>query len=284
MKNFFKGLGKGILYLLLYLGVSIFVELIFTIIIFAVELPKILISTENGADVDMVAITESLTNAVLKQALLITVIAGIVTLGILFLVFKLRKKKFFQEFSLRKIKGSAIVPILFFGVGLQLAIGFIWSVIPFPENWTETYADRASLISEGNIVIALIATIIMAPLVEEIIFRGLIYTRMKKGMNLIVAGLLSSLLFGIVHGTLIWASYAFVLGMILVWLFERYQSLLATILLHFIFNAGGMILGYFEEMPDLLFIAISIIGIVLVFIGGVWINLSTKKSVGSVFL
>ena len=109
----------------------------------------------------------------------------------------------------------------------------------------------------------------MAPVLEEIVFRGLVYTRLKKGMPAIVAAVLTSLLFGIMHGTIIWVIYAFVLGMVMTWVFERYQSLAANIIFHFTFNLMGLVLSMIPESAEFvvwILLAVSIVGCVFTFI------------------
>ena len=84
------------------------------------------------------------------------------------------------------------------------------NLIPFPQAWIDSYEASSSELL-GNVGIALwIAVVIMAPLVEELTFRGFMYTRLKQGMPKWIAVVLTSLVFGIVHGTIIWAIYTFV--------------------------------------------------------------------------
>ena len=65
-----------------------------------------------------------------------------------------------------------------------------------------------------------ISVVIMAPLVEELTFRGFMYTRLKQGMPKWIAIIVTSLIFGCVHGTIIWAMYTFVFSLALIFVFE----------------------------------------------------------------
>ena len=67
----------------------------------------------------------------------------------------------------------------------------------------------------GSLIIMLISIVIIAPIVEEIIFRGLILSRLNKVMNTTVALIVSSLIFAILHGHILWVTYAFCVGYII---------------------------------------------------------------------
>lgn len=78
----------------------------------------------------------------------------------------------------------------------------------------------------------LISAIFFAPFFEEIIFRGYIGEILKKSCGFTVAWLVSSLLFGIAHGTPSIIVSATVSGLVLGFYYLRYRSLVLVILLH----------------------------------------------------
>ena len=77
-----------------------------------------------------------------------------------------------------------------------------------------------------------------APLSEEVVFRGYIYTAVKRMAGLPVAVILSGLLFGAVHMSLVALLPLTVLGIILALSYEYTGSLWAPIAIHFCFNAA----------------------------------------------
>lgn len=72
----------------------------------------------------------------------------------------------------------------------------------------------------------------------------------------------ASLVFGLMHGTIIWVLYAFVLGMVMTWIFERYQSLTANIIFHLAFNAMGLVLSAIPESMEFIVWIFFVAGIV----------------------
>ena len=87
-------------------------------------------------------------------------------------------------------------------------------------------------------VFGIISITIMAPLVEELLFRGAIQGYMlRKGMKPLNAILIASAIFGIVHMNPIQIPFAFAIGLILGWLYYRTGSVVPGIIGHFINNS-----------------------------------------------
>ena len=70
------------------------------------------------------------------------------------------------------------------------------------------------------------------PVVEELIFRGLAYKRMREYASPLMAGITTSMLFAVFHGNLVQGVYAFLLGALLCYVYEKYHSFWAPVLLH----------------------------------------------------
>ena len=73
---------------------------------------------------------------------------------------------------------------------------------------------------------------IAAPVAEELLFRGILYRRMRTWLSVGPSALAALLIFAAVHGNLLQALYAFILGALLVWIYERFAKLTAPIILH----------------------------------------------------
>ena len=87
-------------------------------------------------------------------------------------------------------------------------------------------------------VFGIISIAIMAPLVEELLFRGAIQGYMlRKGMKPLHAILIASAIFGIVHLNPIQVPFAFAIGLIFGWLYYRTGSVIPGIVGHFINNS-----------------------------------------------
>jgi uncharacterized protein len=89
-------------------------------------------------------------------------------------------------------------------------------------------------------VLAVIAAVLMAPLIEEVVFRGVLFQGLKRRFGLWPAALISGLLFAIVHVEVqqpIYSLALLFLGVFLGWTMHRFGTLLVPLVAHATFNA-----------------------------------------------
>jgi membrane protease YdiL (CAAX protease family) len=97
------------------------------------------------------------------------------------------------------------------------------------------------LLPEGLSAIDALAMLFLAgfaaPFGEELLFRGVLYTLFRERWGVWFSVLLSSLLFGIIHGNLAVGLTGFLLGIVAAVVFEYSRSLWTAILVHSINNS-----------------------------------------------
>lgn len=88
----------------------------------------------------------------------------------------------------------------------------------------------------GEIALAFVALVVIAPIVEEIVFRGFMLPTFAKKFGWRPAVLMTSLLFGLVHWQLNVGIITFIMGLLLAWLYKKTGSLWPAILFHSLKN------------------------------------------------
>lgn len=250
-KKLFASLGKAACYTLLFIGMQLIVSMIFALVAgVSAAIPYI----ADNSTLDMDAIMRMMTEALYKEALTITLISSVCSLAFLALFFAVRKKNVFAQTYLAKgLPNLAFLPLVLGGMCLAGFVGILLDMLPIPEHILEEYSQSAQMLGGAGWV-AVLSSVVVAPIAEEVIFRGLVYTRLRRAMPPIVAMLLSSAVFGLLHGQLLWVCYAFFVGLVMAFVFERTGTVQATILLHFAFNlAGSYLLGSVPSSPILAF-------------------------------
>lgn len=259
MKQGLKAVGKVIVYFGVYLLTQVLVSVVYSIILTAKT------GAEMGTGSDGLDEVTMIVSALLMERLMeMTFVAGIVSLFIYWLVFLIRKKKFTKEICLRKIPVSGILPIAIMAAAFNIITTVIISFIPWPQEWMDSYIQNSSAI-DGSLM-AWLTAVFTAPILEEIVFRGLIYTRLKKGFPVAAAAVITSVIFAIAHGTIIWMIYTFIFSLVLIWIFEKFQSLTASIILHMFYNLSGMALSLIPEDAGVLILILFVVSIVGVFL------------------
>ncbi|WP_017471213.1 CPBP family intramembrane glutamic endopeptidase [Amphibacillus jilinensis] len=86
-----------------------------------------------------------------------------------------------------------------------------------------------------NLILLVIAFVIIAPILEEILFRAVIFGFLKAKFGLVIALVVSSLIFGLLHpGHILSAS---IMGMAITLLYVKSNTLLSAIIFHMVWNA-----------------------------------------------
>ncbi len=236
---------------------------------------------------------EAMTNGVLElytentmSVVVLYQVLGVIVFG-LWYFFGMKQKKLAVPKAVRNVPTIAGAIIL--GVGAQFAIsGVLQLLMDVVPEVMQSYVDLMEAAGLGEMTVAtILATVILAPIGEEILCRGITFRLAKKvSNNFWVANIIQALAFGILHGNLVQGTYAFILGLILGVLYERYQSLYVPMLVHLVLNFSGMflveaVLGNFEPTV-LLCSVVSAIGIAAVVVGMLMMQNRVKNEEGVV--
>ena len=183
----------------------------------------------------------------LKTPLAATIFSALVyTLSFIFLLFTLKHIKPLKDPVTRNELGLKDL-ITFSDIGLAIAGFFgyltfsailtaLFSVLPWfnlTENQPLLYS---TLISPLNKVFAAIALVVVGPILEEVIYRGLIYGKLRKKHSLITSILIVSILFGFLHGQWNVGVDVFALSVVACLMRETTGTIYAGIILHILKN------------------------------------------------
>lgn len=161
----------------------------------------------------------------------------------------------------RLIKSTSIKDIGFGAISIGTAIksaGLALLCVPIIailSNLTSLINGNAA---EGAITrvidkpmwLSLVIMALVPALVEEFVFRGILFSAYKK-RNPFKGILLSAFLFGLMHLNINQFSYAFVLGIVFGFMAYATGSIWAGVLMHFVINADSVIKAYLLSNVDL---------------------------------
>ena len=127
----------------------------------------------------------------------------------------------------------------------------LWSF--FRQSFTD-YLEVFSPLLEHNIAMSFLFMVILFPLLEEIIYRGIILEGLLQNHDRRFALVFSALIFALIHMIIIQVIPAFFSGLLLGWLYLRYRSLLLVFFAHAVNNLASLIsyqLVDFAEIPEM---------------------------------
>ena len=201
-------------------------------------------------------------------------VIAVVVFG-LFYYFVWGKKK--RPAGTEKPKWHRIPVIIVMGVLLQIAIsGALNLIYVWKPEWLREYLQMMQTIGLGDMTfLVILASVILAPIGEELLCRGIMLKLAEKVTNRFwLANILQALAFGVIHGNLVQGSYAFILGLVLGYVYGKYRNIWICMLLHAVINfSSNYVDEIFYALPENAFVAgmaVIVLVTVLLLAGCFW--------------
>lgn len=268
VKAFFAAIGYLIIALLSQLSVATIGGIIIGIFYVINEMGN----TTNGInsinpDLDsLIQFTLSVTNIFL-------LISSVLTILILFLIYKIRKKNCSDELQLKKTSGFNIGFAIILGISCWLFNSGVLSLIEETGLFSSQFQymeDLMAPLSSGSLILSIITVGIIAPFAEEFLFRGVIYNTLSKKISIRWTIIIQAILFGVFHFNLIQGVYATLLGLVFGYVTYKTKSLWPAVIMHILNNLIATIAPYVLSQSfggTMVYILFAIIGAIGIIIG-----------------
>ena len=184
---------------------------------------------------------EKLSNYINSNTLLITLITAIIFVPIYYIIYKKYKNKDTVNFNLKH---------LFISILLGISISFIYNILIYNINIFINFTDAFNK-SNIPIYIQIISSGLVGPIIEELIFRGIIYNKLKEFNKPMKAIIICSIIFGIIHFNIMEIIYAFGVSFLLIYLYEKTKSLIYPIVMHMFLNISAILLVNFGDLDSI---------------------------------
>ncbi len=160
------------------------------------------------------------------------------TLFILFYGFRKTKASLLEVFPLKLFNPLVVIPLIVFFWGahnlLEVVNEAVEKALPAPYWFWELFSKVFE--SDYGWWGAFMKVVIIAPVIEELIFRGIVLHGLRKNYSATTAVLVSAILFSLFHLNPWQMPATFVLGVLLGWLMIRSNNILLAILGHSLNN------------------------------------------------
>ncbi len=236
-ENVFDKIVNVISPLIIYLFVNLFAQAGFTLAALFIQLKSV---GENGGNYKTsVSFVDNMESLVAKNTLTVTFITVLIALPIMFYLFYKNSNKILLKTEWKKM----YVPILI-GAFASAGVSKLVTLLPI-DGIIGNYSKTSANVMSSNLPLQLITLVIFGPIMEELMFRGLIYNRLKQFNEKTIAAYISALIFAVYHFNLVQGIYTFILGLLIVYVYEEYKSIVAPIILHIAANGIAVFLNYF---------------------------------------
>ena len=144
----------------------------------------------------------------------------------------------------KSLSVKAVLSLAIVGATLSLGINFLFSVTGFTQS-SEQYQQVAETQFALPLWLACIFYGVLSPIVEETVFRGIVYRALCRNTTKTLGLIGSALLFGAFHGNVVQMVYASLMGLVMAIVYQKYQNLLAPIVFHGAANIAIYSITYF---------------------------------------
>lgn len=154
-----------------------------------------------------------------------------------------RKRGFFKIGEAERILGCGeVVWMALLGISLCHLVNMLLAVLQLTRLFPGYEELSEQVFANQNPLWMILWAGIVAPIAEELIFRGLIFRRLRDYVHVGWAIGISAFLFGIYHGNVLQFIYAGILGACFAYCYFRLDSLWAPVVLHIGANCWSVIL------------------------------------------
>ncbi|MDQ0150332.1 CPBP family intramembrane glutamic endopeptidase [Eubacterium multiforme] len=267
MKKYLSIFLKVIGFILEYLLFQVGVVLVYSIII-SIEVLK------ENRNLELV-LKEKVGNNIFT----LFMIAAIINFFVYILMFRNKNKNLFKRCKFNRINIRYIPKLILVIIGMTLTS--VALVSEFGDIFNSYNVVQQAIIQSYNSIISMFSIIVVLPIFEEILFRGLVFYELRERFSVIATVIIQALIFGIWHLNPLQAVYTFFAGIIFGVILVFTNSIWGSIIAHIIYNLLGSLcipaLIYFlgDSVDIYMYI---IVGIILFILGIILMYKQYKRS------
>lgn len=194
--------------------------------------------------------------ASLGLSIALAVLEAVAITGVVWLVGLKRRGLGWEAVGLRLPSGQWVVAALLLGAGVIPFAGLVALAVRTILGQADQNPLIPFLAPSGFSWLGFVSMLILgglaAPFAEELFFRGVLYTWLRGRWGVWAAVIISSLIFGVLHGEPAQAIAAILMGVLMAWVFEKSRSLWPSVIIHATINSVNIALLYYVLARGLL--------------------------------
>jgi len=168
-------------------------------------------------------------------------ILSLISIIIIVLLLRIRKDDVFDFDWINKLEPVWLIGTIILVLGLSIVVSEIDNIARYFFPMTPFWVDIFRSIRNQPIIFFILEVIIVAPFVEEFMFRGIIARGLNERYSYVFAIFVSAFMFGLVHLNFWQFISAFIAGLFIAWLYLYSKSLILVIFAHGLFNGMDLL-------------------------------------------
>lgn len=228
--------------ILIYWGISFLVDIIVLSVYIASRAQELVAAYASQSAFQ--SFMETTLMFVLSHSTEITTASAILTLP--FYIYMMRKDDRYRKMSAVEEKHDKLpvwkyVYTVLLGVTAGIALNNIL-ILSNLRSISASYQATSENLYSASFFVEILGLGLIIPVLEEYLYRGVIFRRLRDLIDAKKAILFSALIFAVIHGNIVQFLYAFIFGILLAYSYEVYESIKAPVLLHCAANICSVLL------------------------------------------
>lgn len=187
----------------------------------------------------------------MSNAMVASAASGLLTVAMIALWLKRKKQPFLKTLQFSPIPVRHTVCVLGTGLGMYGTTCLLLAYLPFPDSMVEEYESLVgSQITGSDPMMSVLAVVLIAPLAEELVFRGMCMGALKRAFPIWATIPLQGCIFAACHLVPYQMIYVLPCALALGLVYHWSGSILASLLCHVTYNFLGVLAGMLE--PEVL--------------------------------
>lgn len=176
----------------------------------------------------------------------IFIFSAVIALGVYIVSFYMRDVSIKDRISIKKTSFLEVIFAFTLAIGCRVLTGvyMLWAegveVLNDAIESAQSSFDVATM-TGLEILALMISVCIVAPIIEEILFRGIVIKELSGCMSPFFAIILQGLFFSIAHFNLVQLLFTVVIGIILGVVYYKTKNLVIAMLVHMFFNCSSVL-------------------------------------------
>ena len=201
-----------------------------------------------------------LSNYLNNKTLFIVIIAATILIPLFMMFYKKYKTK------VKKVKLSDIIIIVLLG----MSVSTIFNVTIFELNNLYHFTNNYKL-NSISLLVQILSSGLIGPILEELVFRGIVYNKLKQFNSNMKSIVLTSIIFALFHiSNPLNIIYAFMISFFFIYLYEKYKGLRYPIIMHVSANTTTILIMYIMTKQiiwiNIILWVISLIILIIIYI------------------
>ncbi len=188
-----------------------------------------------------------------ENYMLCQIIADLVTIPVIYFLIYRKSRNIFRAYdpdSKTRIIDIAVIIVMFALISFGLNNVIVMSPL---VDMSAGYAQANAGFYGSMLGIELVGSGILAPVLEELVFRGIVYGSLRKLLGVWQSVVISALIFAAVHFNIVQFTYAFIVGIVLAITMEYIGNVYGAVIGHMTANIFAVLrteLNLFKNLTD----------------------------------